>query len=83
VRRISVVGNSGSGKSWLARNVAEVLDLPYLELDGVFHQRDWTPLPDEEFAERVAAVAAGEGWVIDGNYSQVRPLVWRRADTVI
>ena len=24
-----------------------------------------------------------EGWVIDGNYSAVQPLVWERADTVI
>jgi adenylate kinase family enzyme len=31
----------------------------------------------------VAAIAAGEGWVIDGNYSAVRPLVWERADTVV
>jgi adenylate kinase family enzyme len=83
VRRISVVGSSGSGKSWLAGNLAEILGAPCLELDGVFHQRDWSPLPDEEFAERVTAAVAGEGWVIDGNYSKVRPLVWRRADTVI
>lgn len=78
-----MVGSSGSGKSWLARNLAETLDVPYLELDSVFHQPDWTPLPDEEFTARVMAVAAGDGWVIDGNYSRVRLLVWQRADTVI
>lgn len=84
VRRISVVGISGSGKSRLARELAGMLDVPYVELDAMFHQAGWVPLPDEEFKARVAAAAAADGWVIDGNYhSRVGALVWGRADTVI
>jgi adenylate kinase family enzyme len=83
VRRVSVVGNSGSGKSRLAREVAGRLGVPCVELDSVFHQADWEPLPEEEFRARVSEVAARDGWVIDGNYGAVRPLVWARADTVI
>ena len=83
MRRVSVVGSSGSGKSTFARHLADLLGVPCLELDSVFHQPEWTPLPDSEFAARVVAVTAGTGWVIDGNYSRVRPLVWQRADTVI
>lgn len=83
VRRVSVVGNSGSGKSTLARELARALGVPCLELDGVFHQPGWAPLPADEFRSVVAAAAAGDGWVIDGNYSAVRPLVWARADTVV
>jgi adenylate kinase family enzyme len=82
VRRVSVVGTSGSGKSTLARELAAILGVPHLELDGVNHQPDWEPLPEEEFQRIVAAKAAGDGWVIDGNYSTVQPLVWARADTV-
>jgi adenylate kinase family enzyme len=55
----------------------------FLELDSVYHQADWVPLPDEEYRRRVFAVAAGERWVIDGNYSKVRDIVWARADTVV
>ena len=47
------------------------------------HQADWTPLPMAEFRARVAAVAEGERWVIDGNYSRVQDIVWARADTVV
>ena len=77
-----MVGASGSGKSTLARELAVILDVPYLELDGVNHQPNWEPLATDEFRRIVAAKAAEDGWVIDGGYSTVRPLVWARADTV-
>ncbi len=83
VRRVSVVGISGSGKSTLARQLAAILDVPHLELDGIHHQPDWEPLPKDEFRRVVGAEAAADGWVIDGNYGTVQPLVWARADTVV
>jgi adenylate kinase family enzyme len=83
VRRVSVVGTAGAGKSTVARKLAAILGAPWLELDSVYHQAGWIPLPAEEFRRRVAAVAGGERWVMDGNYSTVRDLVWARADTVI
>lgn len=79
-----MVGNSGSGKSWLARRLAERLGLPYLELDALNHQPGWVPLPREELRAAVGQITSGPGWVVDGNYSVVREdLVWPRADTVV
>jgi adenylate kinase family enzyme len=83
MRRISVVGNSGAGKTTLARQLAAALGVPHLELDAVYHQAGWQPLPPQEFRALVAEFAAGDAWVIDGNYSTVQDLVWQRADTVI
>lgn len=83
MQRVSVVGNSGSGKSTLGRALAARLGVPYVELDSIFHQPGWTALDPDEFAARVGAVAAGDGWVIDGNYNAVRALVWGLADTVV
>jgi adenylate kinase family enzyme len=83
MRRVSVVGNSGSGKSRLAAVLAEALSVPHFELDSIFHQRDWTPLPVDEFRARVDAATEPVGWVVDGNYSAVRDLVWSSADTVV
>ena len=83
MQRVSVVGNSGSGKSTMARQLAAALGVPHLELDSVFHQPGWEPLPADEFRRVVDAAVAGDGWVMDGNYSAVRPIVWARADTVV
>jgi len=83
MQRISVVGNSGSGKTTVAKAVAAALGVPHLELDSVFHQPDWRPLDADEFRRIVSEFTAGDGWVVDGNYSAVRDIVWSRADTVI
>lgn len=83
VRRVSVVGNSGSGKTTIAKALSAALNVPHLEIDAVFHQPGWTPLEAQEFRRRIAEFAAGPGWVADGNYSTVQDLIWARADTVI
>jgi adenylate kinase family enzyme len=83
VRRVSVVGNAGSGKTTLAKALAARLRVPHVELDAIFHQPNWTPLPTDEFRRQVADAVAGDGWVVDGNYSSVRDLVWQLADTVV
>jgi adenylate kinase family enzyme len=82
---VSVVGVSGSGKSTLARSIAERLAVPCIELDAIFHQPNWTPLPAEAFLAEVARRTEAEAWVVDGNYRAVvrEGPVWERADTVV
>ena len=82
---MSVVGNAGSGKSWLGLRVAQVLRVPFVELDAIHHLSGWEPIDPEEFLTRVATVAATDAWVIDGNYRLVvvEGPVWHRADTVV
>ena len=78
------MGSSGAGKSTLGRRLAQLIEAPYVELDSIQHQADWTPIEPDEFRARVGEVAAGERWVVDGNYSTVREdIVWPRADTVV
>jgi adenylate kinase family enzyme len=85
MKRVSVVGSAGSGKSRLAQRIAEALDVPYVELDAIQHLPNWEPLDPDEFAATVSAIAANDAWVIDGNYRTVvvDGPVWQRADTVV
>ncbi|MDE3113830.1 MAG: adenylate kinase [Chloroflexota bacterium] len=85
MRRVSVVGtSSGAGKSTLGRRLAGRLDLPFVELDALFWRPQWAKPAADEFRERVARILAGDGWVVDGNYtSHLGDLVWQRADTVV
>jgi len=83
VQRIAVVGTSGSGKTTMARGLAERLGVPHIELDALHWGPDWSPADPETFRARVLAATAAERWVCDGNYSAVRPIVLERADTVV
>lgn len=84
MNRISIVGNSGSGKSTMARALGARLGVPVLELESLFHQANWTPLPTIEFQRRVGEfLSTHPRWVVDGNYPAVLPDVWAAADTVI
>jgi adenylate kinase family enzyme len=78
-----VVGSPGSGKSTLAVELAHTLGHPHVELDAIFHQPGWTPLDEKDFLSRVRAEIEQPTWVVDGNYSTVRTVVWEEADTVV
>lgn len=82
-QRIVVVGTSCSGKTTFARQLAQTLGLTHIELDAIHWQPNWCPRPLEEFRALVEKVIAGESWVVDGNYSKVRDLVWKRATHII
>ncbi|MAU11351.1 MAG: adenylate kinase [Anaerolineaceae bacterium] len=81
--RIVIVGSTGSGKSTLAGQLASQLDLPHIELDGLFWGPNWTETSPEVFIPKVEAALAGDRWVVDGNYSRVRHIVWPAAETII
>jgi adenylate kinase family enzyme len=85
VKRVSVVGNSGSGKSRLAGRIAEILGASHVELDAIHHLAGWEEIDPDEFLARVEALTATESWVVDGNYRRVvvDGPVWQRADTVV
>ena len=85
-RRIVVVGTTGSGKTTVARELATLLGVTYVELDALNWEPGWVGLHEhdpEEFRRRVAGAVDGDTWVVDGNYRVVRDLVWPEATAVV
>jgi adenylate kinase family enzyme len=83
MKRINVIGTSCSGKTTLARSMADRLALPCVELDALFWGSNWTPVPEYEFRARVAGALDRDAWVVDGGYSPVRDITWARVDTIV
>jgi adenylate kinase family enzyme len=82
-QRISIVGTTGSGKTTLAKQVSQRLQIPHVELDALHWEPNWTAAEPQVFRDRTQEALSDDRWVVDGNYSVVRDIVWGKADTVV
>lgn len=64
--------------SWLGG-----LGVLHVELDALSWEANWVSVAPAVLRERVARAVTADEWVVDGNYSATRDLVWGRADTVV
>lgn len=83
MRRVVVVGCSNSGKSTLARSLADAMDAPFIELDALFWMPEWQGRDLESFRTIADGATQGDTWVVAGNYRRVADVVWPRADTMV
>jgi adenylate kinase family enzyme len=84
MRRIIILGRTGSGKSVLARLLGKRLCLPVVHLDAIFYGPRWSPPDEQMFKARVAEAIADDRWITDGNFvAATAALRFPRADTII
>jgi ATPase family associated with various cellular activities (AAA) len=81
--RIVIVGTTGVGKSMLAKRLVDRLGLEFIELDALHWGPNWKAASVHDFRIRTDEATSAEGWVVAGNYRQVRDIVWSRADTLV
>lgn len=78
-----VIGNSGSGKSTLAERVGTALYLPVHDLDLIHWQTDGRKREEADAKGRVADIAAGDRWIIEGVYGWLAEVAFPRTSTMI
>jgi adenylate kinase family enzyme len=83
MKRVLVLGNSGSGKSSFAEKLADKLGIPCIHLDSHYWKPNWIPTPEEEWPSIVRRLIDKDEWVMDGNYSSTLEERIQRADTAI
>ncbi|MFJ7107617.1 adenylate kinase [Pseudomonas sp. NPDC098740] len=83
--RILIIGNSGSGKSWLSERLAEYLPVPWVDLDSIHWLSDEhsIPRPRAEALGLAWVEASEERWVIEGVYGWIISELMPRATTLI
>ncbi|QCR19132.1 AAA family ATPase [Agrococcus sp. SGAir0287] len=79
--RILVAGVSGTGKTTLARRIADALDLEHVEIDGLHWGAGWTPRPS--FVADVEALVVRDRWVTEWQYREVRERLAERAQLMV
>ena len=67
----------------MARELGGLLGLTPMYLDGLYYDRNWRPLEQEQFAAVQRELISASRWIIDGNYASTLPIRLQAADTVI
>ena len=83
--RISIIGYSSSGKSTLAQNLGNILNIPVLHLDKVNFLPEWKERNKEESKKIVEDfIKNNNKFIIDGNYIKfVYDLRMKLSDKII
>ena len=81
--RIIIIGNNGSGKSFLAKKLSVITGLPLVHLDVEFWRPNWEKPPEEEWIKKQMDLTSKEKWIIDGNHTDTMELRFKAADIVI
>jgi adenylate kinase family enzyme len=83
--RTLIIGNSGSGKSWLAQRLAEQMRAPWTDLDLIHWLSDEHSIarPRAEALAMARIAASKERWVIEGVYGWIVSELLPRATALI
>lgn len=83
--RTLIIGNSGAGKSWLAKRLAKRQQVPWIDLDRVHWICDEHSIarPRNEALEIARVAASEEQWVIEGVYGWIIRELLPRATALI
>lgn len=83
MKKIAVVGGSGTGKTTLTNNLGRKLNLPIYHIDGIHHLENWKARDTKERDSIILKRANEERWVIDGTYKSTLQERINKADLVI
>ena len=83
LERVIVVETSCCGKTAFSKRLSGILQQPHIELDALYWGPNWEPKPADEFRRLVDHATSGDRWIVDGNYSVIRNLIWPKGTTVI
>jgi adenylate kinase family enzyme len=81
--RVLIYGVTGSGKTTMARQLAERTGLPWHSVDDLTWEPGWVGVPADEQRRRIAAICAGERWILDTAYSAWLDMVLERGQLIV
>ena len=83
MKKVLIIGGNGSGKSTMAKELAQITKLPLVHLDTLYWTDGWVPRDREEFLRLLQNQLEKPTWILDGNMRRTLPKRLEYADTVI
>ena len=82
MKRIMVIGCSGSGKSTFALELGRITGIEVTHLDRLNWRAGWKEVSRNEFDRQLDEVLKKDSWIIDGNYSRTMEKRLEKAQVV-
>lgn len=83
MKKITVIGCAGSGKTTFSKKLADRLHLPLYTIDELYYGPNWIKISQEELKNKLLHVMYQSEWIIDGQYTKLIPLRLEYVDTII
>jgi adenylate kinase family enzyme len=80
-----IIGNSGSGKTWLAARLAQLRGIPVIHIDDIF----WEPggfdqrRPPEVVTSMIQEAKAKDSWIAEGVFGELAEQFFDRAECLV
>ena len=81
-KKVIVLGNNGSGKSYFSKKLAEITGLPLIHLDLLYWKENWMHSSREEWAEIQRNLLLEKEWIIDGMHISTLEIRFKEADVI-
>ena len=83
IKRISIIGGSGTGKTTLSNSLGKVLNIPVCHLDGFCYFENWEMRDKKERDNLILEKISEDRWIIDGTYNTTLETRLKRSDLII
>lgn len=83
MKKVIVLGNSGSGKSTFTTLLADKLHIDFLHLDPLVYKYSWDNPEFEEMEKKVEELIYKDSWIVDGNFLNNALNRFKECDTIV
>lgn len=83
VRRVIVIGSSGSGKSTFARKLGAITGLPVTHIDQLYWRPGWRQTETGDYLKDLGRIVEQDRWIIEGVNASTLDLRLPRTDLLI
>ncbi len=82
-KKVVIIGTSGSGKTTVGNQLAQLLGCVCTDLDDLYWLPNWQKREETDFFDQVMRKVENEQWILCGNYARNLQKIWPQADTII
>ena len=83
IKKICIIGGSGTGKTTLSNNLSKILDIPVCHIDGLNYHPNWVERDSEERDKKILDKIKEDKWIIEGTYKTTLKERFEKAELII